>query len=1034
MPPISSFSGLLSGIDFQSLIDEIIRAESEPIRQMEGRISRIQRRSDAFVSFEGKVQSFEGAAETLREGDVFDRRTVATSTTASETQLTASASDGAALGSSQVEVLSLATAEKLGSGSFGSSSDALGLSGEFSLNGTAISVAGTDSLQNVADAINDANTGVDATGVQASVLQVADGENRLVLTAQEQGADGIELADGASGVLRDLGFLDGTTSVKHQTSDGAKSDGFANAVDAVADLRGFASPPAAADVTIGGFTVNLDLANDSLNDVRDKINSAAAGAGSDVTASVVEETVDGETVRRLDIDHTTSFADQNRILESLGILEGGRSDVAEKLRSSTTLQQSDGSTNATTGTLLTDLHVNGSDAGVQSGDTIDISGTLGDGTSFSTTFTVGSGADGTTVQDLLDKLNGSGALGSGSRSATATLDAGNIVVTDDTGGESQLSLSLVANNEGGGTLDFGTVDTVREGRSRVITDGTDAELEVDGVFLSRSSNTVDDAVDGVTLNLKDATPGETTTVEVGRDREAVVKAAEEFVSAFNGIAKFVREQSTPPAEGEPDKPLSGSATLRTMSLRLRRSLQATVTSGVAGDFNRLADVGIEIQKDGSFSLDKAALKSALDADPAAVKDLFTNTGETTSSQLEFVQGTDATESGDFAVDITQVADRAQATGSGFDGTFDDASDTLTVKDVGSGDSISLDLTNKTLTEIVDGLNARFDKELAHRLEASESLEDASGNPADASTLLQDVHQSDGTDSGIADGDTITISGKRDDGTSFSTDFEVTDVTSQTLGDVVSEAQQALGDDFDVFLDSSGNLRADAREKGSSLAELTVTSDNAGGGSFTVGTVDTVQEGRGSIDIEASNASGELQLTHGDFGSGEGFDVSFADGTSTDAANLIPTGTFTGTDVQGTIGGLSATGSGQLLTGDDGSAVEGLSVRFTGSSTGTAGDVTFSRGIASTVEEEAEPLIGTGPGSIQDIVDRGDDRIARIEDRIADFETRLEDRRAALRERFIAVERALARAQRQSQFISSRLGGGGGGGLSSLVGS
>ncbi len=109
---------------------------------------------------------------------------------------------------------------------FTDSTTALNFSGEFLVGGKAVQVALTDSLDNVASLINKANTGTSPSGVSATVIAAAGGGKRIVLTAASTGKSGVDLADGAAGVLGSLGFLDSTTSIKHQTSDGAKSDTF----------------------------------------------------------------------------------------------------------------------------------------------------------------------------------------------------------------------------------------------------------------------------------------------------------------------------------------------------------------------------------------------------------------------------------------------------------------------------------------------------------------------------------------------------------------------------------------------------------------------------------------------------------------------------------------------------------------------------------------------------------------------------------------------------------------------------------------
>ena len=323
MEPIGSFQGLASGINFRDLIDQIIQAESRPKFLLENRITELDRKVTAWGDFKSRVQTLFDRSEDLADAGPF--KTFSTSlsgfTEGVGAPLTVSAGSEAAPASFSTRVLQLATYEKVGSLTYADSTVALNLSGEFLVGGRAVQVALTDSLDNVASLINKANTGTSPSGVSASVIAAAGGGDRLVLTAESSGVSGIGLADGSTGVLRSLGFLDTTTSIHHQTSDGAKSDTFISSSSAVATLLGLTTPPASGTVQVGSLNVTIDLSTDSLADISSAINTAAAGAGSSISAQVVEETdTDGNTVKRLDVSGTTSFTDTNRILETLGVL------------------------------------------------------------------------------------------------------------------------------------------------------------------------------------------------------------------------------------------------------------------------------------------------------------------------------------------------------------------------------------------------------------------------------------------------------------------------------------------------------------------------------------------------------------------------------------------------------------------------------------------------------------------------------------------------------------------------------------------
>lgn len=1019
MEASSFFSGLLSGVDYRSLVDAIINAQSRPITRLEDRIDRIETRSDAYLSFKGLLSSLKDASTALRSSEAFGARTA----TSSSSSVSVSAANNAPVGSHEIEVFQLATAEKLGSDSFQDRSADLGLSGEFLINGRRVAVAATDSLDDIAQAINGVNSGSTASGVNASVVSVGSSDHRLILTSERTGATGVDLVEVSGGVLKSLGVLDATTSTKHVTSDGALSDRFANGTQSVGGLLGLTSPPAAGAVGIGSLSVTLDLSTMSLTDIADAINAEASLAGSGIQAAVVPDPDAGPSVRRLDISGTTSFTDAGGILETLGFLHGGKSGVAHELTSATAFQDAGGVNPATSGTQLSQLSIGGNGAGVQAGDTLTISGTRGDGSAFGFTYTVGGGD---TLQTIVNRLNSNvDGLQAGSRTATASISAnGELVITDDQVGGSRLSLSIVANNENGGTLDFGAVGTSATGRLRQISAGADAQLSVDGVYLERATNSIADAVAGLTVELHSGSVGQVVAVMVGKDIDAFVSDIQAFIDAYNSSAEFVRTQLERDADGN-GGPLAGDSTLRSMASDMRRAMQTALAPGVAGNLGRLGDLGIEIQQDGSFSVDTARLKEALETDSGAVQRLFGIHGAGSVSELEFVGVTDASVAGTYGVEITQAATRAQILGAGFGGTYvdDGTSDEMLIKDIASGATYTVALSNgDTLQDIIDKINTEMDTALAEIHEASAQLfSDGVGTVATDSTRLADLFDNLGANLGVAAGDTLTFSGTTRGGATIDTQFVVTDPSTQTVGEMMATLQSAVGPDTRVYLDANGRIRAEDQETGSSLFTLDITSDNAGGGTFSVGTIAAVQEGRTTSGIVAVDNGGQLELTAEGYGSNEGFEISFLAGGTDGSASLgVAAASYTGLDVQGTIGGFAATGLGQLLTGDADSAVEGISLLYTGSGVGSVGTMSVSRGIASLVELASDALVSSDGGSIDDLVEQGQRNIDSLESRISTIEDRLARRRELLLRRFLAAETALARTQSQTDYLFASL--------------
>jgi flagellar hook-associated protein 2 len=214
--PISSFSGVSSGLDFRSLVDQIMTLERRPAARMEAAVAANTRRRESLDKYREALTALQTAADALKTGAAFDSFSTTTSgqDASGRSLVGAAATAGASAGSYQVEVLALARAQKTTAGAGqASATAALNLTGGFALerpDGTAvgtINVAAGDSLTAVRDKINALNSGATPSGVQATILSAGPGDQRLVLTASKAGAAaGFTLEDGGAGVLGALGL------------------------------------------------------------------------------------------------------------------------------------------------------------------------------------------------------------------------------------------------------------------------------------------------------------------------------------------------------------------------------------------------------------------------------------------------------------------------------------------------------------------------------------------------------------------------------------------------------------------------------------------------------------------------------------------------------------------------------------------------------------------------------------------------------------------------------------------------------------
>lgn len=122
--------------------------------------------------------------------------------------------------------------------------------------------------------------------------------------------------------------------------------------------------------------------------------------------------------------------------------------------------------------------------------------------------------------------------------------------------------------------------------------GQDAEFKINGITLTRSENTVGDAVAGMTLNFKKTNVGSPITVAVNRDTDSVKGTIQNFVSSFNTAMSFINQQFTFDTETNTSGgPLAGDSTTLALQSRLRDIVTGKVT-GLADGANALSLFGV----------------------------------------------------------------------------------------------------------------------------------------------------------------------------------------------------------------------------------------------------------------------------------------------------------------------------------------------------------------------------------------------------------------------------------------------------------
>ena len=213
-----------------------------------------------------------------------------------------------------------------------------------------------------------------------------------------------------------------------------------------------------------------------------------------------------------------------------------------------------------------------------------------------------------------------------------------------------------------------------------------ANLTVDGINVSKTNNTINDVIPGVTLNLKKTNLATPITLNVVRDTQGLSTNLQQFVDTYNKLSGSLKSMSSYDLATKKGAVLYGDSSLRSIQSQMRSILSATLPEAT-GKLTKLNQLGIAFQKDGTLSLDKTKLQGVIDANFSQISPLFAATGNSSDSLISYASATNKTKTGSYGVTVSQLASQGSWVGG--------ASAGLEIK---SG-------INDTLQVTLDGLSA-----------------------------------------------------------------------------------------------------------------------------------------------------------------------------------------------------------------------------------------------------------------------------------------------------------------------------------------
>lgn len=229
----------------------------------------------------------------------------------------------------------------------------------------------------------------------------------------------------------------------------------------------------------------------------------------------------------------------------------------------------------------------------------------------------------------------------------------------------------------------------------------DAIFSVNGISVTRSSNTISDLIDGVTFTLS-AETSSPATIKIARDTEAVAGRVQEFVDKYNELQKIINEVTVYNPGGDSGS-LVGHSGVRTIQSQMRALLGAVIPGLENASVRTLSEVGISTNaQTGLLEFNASKFQQALADHEDDVVALFAEQGRTSDSQIEFVRSGTNTKVGTYAIEITQLATRGQFIG-GKDlsgGAVIDSDNSFKIK-VDGVESNSISLTEKTYADAAE---------------------------------------------------------------------------------------------------------------------------------------------------------------------------------------------------------------------------------------------------------------------------------------------------------------------------------------------
>jgi flagellar hook-associated protein 2 len=235
-----------------------------------------------------------------------------------------------------------------------------------------------------------------------------------------------------------------------------------------------------------------------------------------------------------------------------------------------------------------------------------------------------------------------------------------VITSKDTGEINSLKITTVDNDDNdntntAGLSRFAYDPTAAVGSGKNLSslqDAKNALLNIDGIPVVKSSNTVTDAIEGVTLNLLKSSNSASVNLGIATNQDKIKESVTAFVDAFNKLDTTMRNLTRFGGEGGSSGPLLGDSTTRAITNQIKGVLSKSIEG--AGSLTTLNQLGVTFQRDGKLALDATKLNSAMSTNVRDIAALFAPSAKATDPLITFSGSTSKTQSGTYAVTVSQL--------------------------------------------------------------------------------------------------------------------------------------------------------------------------------------------------------------------------------------------------------------------------------------------------------------------------------------------------------------------------------------------